>query len=123
MAFAWAKLLHRACCADRPEWHDTSAFRSLALMDDSVVIEPDLGLRPQLSVDALEEAIRQTLGPLAISGGWNSTRRPAPAGFHHLIKVEPRAPIPPLRCRTEKRPFEGGTSPPMGDLQRTITHS
>ncbi|CAE7766338.1 kptA [Symbiodinium sp. CCMP2592] len=68
MAFAWAiKLLHRACGPDRPEWHDSSSFRSLALMDDSVVIEPDLGLRPQLSVDALEEAIRQTLGPLAIN--------------------------------------------------------
>lgn len=50
MAFAWA-----------------SAFRSLALMDDSVVIEPDFGLRPQLSMEALEEAIRQTLGPLAIN--------------------------------------------------------
>ena len=68
MAFAWAiKLLHRACGPDRPEWHDTSAFRSLALMDDSIVIEPDLGLRPQLSMDALEAAIRQTLGPLAIN--------------------------------------------------------
>ena len=68
MAYAWAmKLLHRACCPDRAEWHDSSAFRSLALMDDSVVIEPDLGLRPQISMDALESAIRQTLGPLAMN--------------------------------------------------------
>ncbi|CAE7435441.1 unnamed protein product [Symbiodinium sp. CCMP2592] len=57
----------RALRAGGSEWHDTSSFRSLALMDDSVVIEPDLGLRPQLSVHALEEAIRQTLGPLAIN--------------------------------------------------------
>ena len=68
MAYAWAvKLLHRACCPDRAEWHDSSAFRSLALMDDSVVIEPDLGLRPQISMDALESAIRQILGPLAMN--------------------------------------------------------
>ena len=68
MAYAWAvKLLHRACRPDRAEWHDSSAFRSLALMDDSVVIEPDLGLRPQISMDTLESAIRQTLGPLAMN--------------------------------------------------------
>ena len=36
-------------------------------MDDSVVIEPDLGLRPQISMDALESAIRQILGPLAMN--------------------------------------------------------
>ncbi|CAE7767408.1 unnamed protein product [Symbiodinium sp. CCMP2592] len=55
MGFAWGvKLLHSSHTPTQPLWHDTTAFKSLMLMDDAVVIEPALGLRPR-SYQDLEE--------------------------------------------------------------------
>jgi hypothetical protein len=45
MMLAWAiKLLHAAHKPEE-EWNDTVAFHSFFLMDDQVLIEPDIGLR------------------------------------------------------------------------------
>ena len=56
-------------------WHDSTHFRSLMLMDDAVVIEPDLGLRPWQSLRTAEAAARQILGPEAIITPPKTSRR------------------------------------------------
>ncbi|CAE7698391.1 unnamed protein product [Symbiodinium sp. CCMP2592] len=68
MGFAWGvKLLHSSHTPTQPLWHDTTAFKSLMLMDDAVVIEPALGLRPWQSLRTAEAAARKILGPEAIN--------------------------------------------------------
>eukprot|EP00971_Amphidinium_carterae_P286852 5695020-Amphidinium_carterae.1 len=50
MAWAWAlKLHHAAHQPPYPEVHDSPAYSSKVLMDDCVLVEPDLGMRPYTS--------------------------------------------------------------------------
>ena len=64
MLYAWvAKLAHLSHRPQREDWHDCVTFRSLVLMDDTVLIEPELGVRPWMSARAAEECVRATLGP------------------------------------------------------------
>ena len=64
MLYAWvAKLAHLSHCPQEEDWHDRVAFRSLVLMDDTVLIEPEIGVRPWMSARAAEECVRATLGP------------------------------------------------------------
>ena len=48
-------------------WNDTTPFRTMVLMDDSVLVEPDLGWRPFIAAELLEHVTRATLGPRAIN--------------------------------------------------------
>ena len=64
MLFAWlAKLGHAAHEPEDPTWHDTVPFKSMVLMDDTILIEPALGIRPWMSVETAEKCIRAALGP------------------------------------------------------------
>ena len=64
MLFAWlAKLGHAAYEPEDPTWHDTVPFKSMVLMDDTILIEPALGIRPWMSVETAERCIRAALGP------------------------------------------------------------
>ena len=69
MGFAWLlKLAHQAFGPEDPKWEDTDvAFHSFVLMDDQVLIEPDIGCRPWTSVQTAEEATRAALGPDSIN--------------------------------------------------------
>ena len=68
MLFAWvAKLAHMGHAPEHPEWHDGTPFRSLVLMDDTVLIEPEVGVRPWMSVHAAERCTKATLGPDTIN--------------------------------------------------------
>jgi hypothetical protein len=51
----------------KKEWNDTVAFHSFFLMDDQILIEPDLGLRAHLSVRLAEESTVRILGPGALN--------------------------------------------------------
>ena len=68
MLYAWlAKLAHMKYCPEQAAWNDEVPFRSLVLMDDTVLIEPDIGLRPWLSVKASELCTKAALGPDTIN--------------------------------------------------------
>lgn len=63
MMFAWvAKLAHAAHAPQDGLWNDSVGFKSLVLMDDSILIEPDIGVRPWLSV-MCETCTKKALGP------------------------------------------------------------
>ena len=63
MLYAWlAKLGHAGHYPSQCQWHDSTPFRSLVLMDDSVLVEPDLGVRPWMSVAVSEQCTRAALG-------------------------------------------------------------
>eukprot|EP00438_Fugacium_kawagutii_P001653 Skav236324 [mRNA] locus=scaffold97:181652:191974:+ [translate_table: standard] len=68
MLFAWLmKLGHSMLHPPDSHWNDPTAFRSLVLMDDAVLIEPKVGIRPWLSVNAMETCTKKTLGPGSIN--------------------------------------------------------
>lgn len=68
MLFAWTiKSAFHSLKPTDPEWNDTTPFRSLVLMDDTIICEPDIGLRPHYAVTAVEELTRRVLGPEAIN--------------------------------------------------------
>ena len=68
MLFAWLmKLSHGMLKPPDALWNDGAAFRSLVLMDDAVLIEPKIGIRPWLSVEAMETCTKKALGDGAIN--------------------------------------------------------
>lgn len=68
MMFAWvAKLAHAADAPQDGLWNDSVGFKSLVLMDDSILIEPDIGVRPWLSVQTCETCTKKALGPGTIN--------------------------------------------------------
>ena len=68
MLYAWvAKLAHQSHVPEDPLWNDSPPFRSLVLMDDTVLVEPEIGVRPWLSVHAAERRTKATLGPRTIN--------------------------------------------------------
>eukprot|EP00438_Fugacium_kawagutii_P035674 Skav231659 [mRNA] locus=scaffold823:44885:57127:- [translate_table: standard] len=68
MLFAWLiKSGHSMFHPPDPEWNDGVAFQSLVLMDDAVLIEPKVGLRPWLSVQTMETCTKKALGPGSIN--------------------------------------------------------
>ena len=68
MAFAWgAKCDHERHCSPNPRRDDAVRFSSKWLMDDGVILEACVGLRPWLSADALDQSLRKVWGPEAIN--------------------------------------------------------
>ena len=68
MLFAWTvKSAFHSLKPNDPEWNDATPFRSLVLMDNTIICEPDIGLRPHYAVTAVEELTRRVLGPEAIN--------------------------------------------------------
>ena len=68
MHFAWViKSAHGSFAPDNHRWEDEVPFHSFVLMDDTVLIEPDLGFRPQLSVALSEYVTKATLGEGSIN--------------------------------------------------------
>ena len=68
MLYAWlAKLGHAGHYPSQSCWHDSTSFRSLVLMDDTVLVEPDLGVRPWMSVAVSEQCTKAALGPKTIN--------------------------------------------------------
>ena len=72
MLYAWLiKLGHSMFHPSEEAWNDPVAFQSLVLMDDAVLIEPKIGLRPWLSVQTMETCARKDLGDGAINAAKN----------------------------------------------------
>ena len=68
MLFAWvAKQALHSHRPQRPEWHGATPFQSFVLMDDTVLIEPLLGVRPWIASATAEECTRNTLGPATLN--------------------------------------------------------
>ena len=68
MLYAWlAKQAHAKHRPAMEGWNDQVGFKSLVLMDDTVLVEPDIGLRPWLSVKASELCTKAALGPHTIN--------------------------------------------------------
>ena len=68
MLFAWLiKSAHSRMYPSDGSWSDTPPFRALVLMDDAVLIEPQTGLRPWMSVEAMEACTKAALGPGSIN--------------------------------------------------------
>ncbi|CAE7617473.1 kptA [Symbiodinium sp. CCMP2592] len=69
MGFAWVlKAGHEAHGPSNGRWEASDvAFHSFVLMDDTVLVEPDIGLRPWVSVEVAEQMTRAALGPRAIN--------------------------------------------------------
>ena len=68
MHFAWViKSAHGSFAPDNDRWEDGVPFHSFVLMDDTVLIEPELGFRPQLSVALSEYVTKATLGEKSIN--------------------------------------------------------
>jgi len=64
MIFSWgAKWHHASMRPAEPRFNDEPAFRSLWLMDDGVVVEAMVGVRPWLSLDQLDHSMMQVWGP------------------------------------------------------------
>ena len=64
MVWAWLmKRYHSSFCPENPEWNDSVAFSSFYLMDDQVLVEPDVGRRPFESNRVAIEAMTLSLGP------------------------------------------------------------
>ena len=64
MAWGWAvRQWHEAHRPAQEEWHDTVPFSSLFLMDDGVLVEPALGLRPWLSERTFVEGMTRLFSP------------------------------------------------------------
>ena len=62
MVWAWVvKAYHAAFAPADPAWDDRVSFHSLFLMDDQVLVEPDLGTRGWQSVEATEDGGRAGL--------------------------------------------------------------
>eukprot|EP00974_Lingulodinium_polyedra_P103059 9977220-Lingulodinium_polyedra.AAC.1 len=82
MAWAWAlKKYHESWAPSRPSWNDAVAFHSFYLMDDQVLVEPDVGTRPSESVLVGREGTLKLLGPGAINlakeaeeGAWETRK-------------------------------------------------
>ena len=84
MAFGWGiQKFHEAFRPGWPEWHDEPAFHCDFLMDDDILVEPLLGIRPWISAAALEEGAKKIFGPLAI----NADKKEEEGAFsvEHLI--------------------------------------
>eukprot|EP00959_Pyramimonas_sp_CCMP1952_P217814 4555347-Pyramimonas_sp.AAC.1 len=59
MIWAWvAKCCHAACRPAGARWDDRVPFHSSFLMDDQVLVEPDIGTRAAQSSDTALEGIR-----------------------------------------------------------------
>eukprot|EP00438_Fugacium_kawagutii_P005313 Skav210287 [mRNA] locus=scaffold475:3020:13981:- [translate_table: standard] len=68
MLFAWLiKSGHSMFHPPDPLWNDNVPFQSLVLMDDAVLIEPKIGLRPWISVHTMETCTKKALGGGAIN--------------------------------------------------------
>eukprot|EP00438_Fugacium_kawagutii_P034289 Skav220346 [mRNA] locus=scaffold2224:194593:200853:+ [translate_table: standard] len=68
MLFAWLiKSGHGMFKPPDAAWNDTVPFQSLVLMDDAVLIEPKIGLRPWASVQTMEVCTKKALGDGAIN--------------------------------------------------------
>ena len=68
MIFAWAaQKLHESYRPALPAVNDTVNFSSRWLMDDAVILEPAVGLRPWISAECLEESMRAVWGGEAIN--------------------------------------------------------
>ena len=68
MVWAWAALLHHAHFRPEQPWRDgPERFMAWALMDDTILVEPQLGARPWLSGQAFEEGVKLMMGPEAIN--------------------------------------------------------
>ncbi len=72
LSFAWA--VKNTYCSYQPaqaEWHVLIPPRCDFLVDYSILVEPLLGVRPWISMCALEHSAKQVIGPDAI----NCTKR------------------------------------------------
>ena len=68
MIWAWmCKSLHASRRPADERWDDSVGFHSHFLMDDMVLVEPDLGTRPEQSGAAATGAITKLLGPAAVN--------------------------------------------------------
>jgi len=68
MAFSWAaKREHERRRPPQPSINDTVSYSSKWLMDDGVVLEPVVGLRPWLSGAELDLAMTRVWGPQAVN--------------------------------------------------------
>ena len=68
MPLAWvAKEYHAAHGPENERWEDDVAFHSNFLMDDQVIVEPDMGLRAYQSGLIAIEGIRALLGDEALN--------------------------------------------------------
>ena len=58
---------HRAHCPERPRRDLTYGFESKILVDDNILVEPWVGLRPWVSAENYEEGVRLMLGEAAVN--------------------------------------------------------
>ena len=63
MTFAWViKTAFEALAPPEPHINDSTPFFTMILMDDSVLVEPDVGLRPAIAAETLETLTKTALG-------------------------------------------------------------
>ena len=68
MTFAWViKTAFEALAPPEPHVNDSTPFFTMILMDDSVLVEPDVGLRPAIAAETLETLTKTALGEKAIN--------------------------------------------------------
>lgn len=68
MTFAWViKTAFEALVPPEPHVNDSTPFFTMILMDDSVLVEPDVGLRPAIAAETLETLTKTALGEKAIN--------------------------------------------------------
>jgi len=68
MAFAWLnKLLYQAAAPAHLRWHDEVPFHCKTLMDDQVMVEPAIGVRPYIAAWWAKKAMTQVFGAGAIN--------------------------------------------------------
>jgi hypothetical protein len=58
------KLMHEAGLPSQAKWHNDVPFKNKTLMDDGVLIEPEIGIRPGLSALWMTRAMTVFFGPI-----------------------------------------------------------
>jgi hypothetical protein len=122
MVWAWLmKLYHASFRVDEPEWNDTVTLASFYLMDDQVLVEPDIGRRPHVSNRVATEAMTLLLGPHASNaekdkeeGAWETQK--LIWGLHYdTVEMRLSLPGPKLekaQYLLELPEFDHGAPPP-----------
>ena len=67
-AFSWAKVqYYQAAAPPWPLWHGDVPYHDKTLVDDTVLVEARLGVRPEMSMWWAERTLKQVFGPAAIN--------------------------------------------------------
>ena len=101
--------LYKAATPPLPLWHADVPYHDKTLVDDTVLVEPRLGIRPSMSAWWAETTLKQVFGPSAI----NEAKRGEEGTFDTTAVIwgSPMTPaLTPSLTRSQRSPSSGTSS-------------